>query len=224
MIQYHFRDAFAGLFEFPTDNARALIPPELQPVESHHGVSVLAVMVLDFTQSMVGAYGEVVFGVMVAPLIQPGTPMPRSAFYPFILGTTTREAREHAIERWHLPHHMQNVDVRVDRGERESRIHVSEQGSPIVELTIAEYEWRSVETHFQSFMSDDQGFYTSSIVMAGEFSEHEEERGSLRLHPHPMTGAIAIEDVSTVPFREQWMRNGVQSFHPLQKLSLFARR
>src|SRR5579884_548577 len=43
-VQYHFRDAIGGFFEFPTENARAILPPELQPIEPHHGSSVLSVV------------------------------------------------------------------------------------------------------------------------------------------------------------------------------------
>ena len=91
-VQYHFRDAIGGFFEFPTENARALLPSELQPIEPHHGSSVLSVMAFDFHDSPVGEYGELILSIFVSPLVQPGQPMPRAAFYPFKLGTTTRES------------------------------------------------------------------------------------------------------------------------------------
>ena len=100
-VQYRFRDAIGGFFEFPTENARALLPTDLQPIEPHHGSSVLSVMAFDFHDSPVGEYGELILSILVAPRVDTGHSWPRSAFWPFRLGTTTTESREHAIERWH---------------------------------------------------------------------------------------------------------------------------
>jgi hypothetical protein len=54
--------------------------------------------------------------------------------------------------------------------------------------------------------------------MDGAQSEHEEETGRLRLHAHPFNKDLAIDEVSEVPFRELWMRDGVQTFEPLVQL------
>ncbi|HJU66199.1 MAG TPA: acetoacetate decarboxylase family protein [Gemmatimonadaceae bacterium] len=224
MIKYFFRDVVNGLFEVPTENARSIIPSELQPVELHHGSSILGVMIMDFTDSMVGPYRELILGIMVSPLVQAGAPMPQAAFYPFLLGTTTRAARDHAIEMWHLPHYMSDIAIDCTKRRGAIDVEVRDGRHPIVDLTVVDYDWSPKEFRYQAFMSDESGFYSSNITMAGEFSEHEEERGSLVLHPHPMTDALDRERVSPVPFREQWMREGVQTFQPLQKLAAFARR
>ena len=163
MVQYHFRDAIGGFFEFPTENARAILPPELQPIEPHHGSSVLSVMAFDFHDSPVGDYGELILSILVSPRVEHGVPMPRSAFFPFRLATTTRESREHAIERWHLPHYMQDISL----------------------------TW---------------------------------ERGGITIHSQAMTGLVEDWDVDFTPFRELWMKNGLQTFHPLQTLASYARR
>ena len=226
-VQYHFRDAIGAFFEFPTENARALLPADLQPIEPHHGSSVLSVMAFDFTDSQVGAYGELILSILVSPLIQPGQPMPRSAFYPFKLGTTTRESREHAIERWHLPHYMQDIDLEWRHGDGHMTIVATDPGAggaPMVEMTVTEHEWSRVQHRYQSFMHDDDGFYTATIVMEGQFSENEEERGGIVIHSRGMTELLDQWDVTTTPFREIWMRNGTQTFHPLQQLASFARR
>ncbi len=49
--------------------------------------------------------------VIVAPLVKPGERLPKSAFYPYQVATTTKAARDHAIERWHLPHWMEDVEM-----------------------------------------------------------------------------------------------------------------
>ena len=224
MVQYHFRDSIGGFFEFPTENARALLPPDLQPIEPHHGSSVLSVMAFDFHTSPVGEYGELILSILVSPLIQPGQPMPRSAFYPFKLGTTSRESREHAIERWHLPHYMQDIDMSWERGDGHITIHATDAGAPMVDMTITEHEWTTVEHRYQSFMHDEDGFYTSTILMSGQFSENEEERGGITIHSQGMTDLLDQWDVNYTPFRELWMKNGLQTFHPLQQLASYARR
>src|SRR5262249_5912116 len=124
LTRYGYRDAMSGFFEFPTENARRILPPSLEPVEGHHGTSVFALTAVDFTQSMVGAYGEVVMAVVVAPLVKPGQPFPKSAMYPYLVATTTKAARDHAIERWHLPHWMDDVDIQFDRQGDRITVHV----------------------------------------------------------------------------------------------------
>jgi hypothetical protein len=223
-VQYHYRDAIGGFFEFPTDNARALLPQDLQPIEPHHGSSVLSVMAFDFHDSPVGSYGELILSILTAPRVEQGQPWPRSAFFPFRLATTTRESREHAIERWHLPHYMKDIDLRWDRGDGHVTIHATERGQPIVDMTVTEFEWSRVEHRYQAFMHDEEGFYSSTIVMAGQFSENEEEKGGIVIHTQAMTELLEDWELTTTPFRELWMKNGVQTFHPLQQLASYARR
>jgi hypothetical protein len=223
-VQYYYRDAIGGFFEFPTENARALLPQDLQPIEPHHGSSVLSVMAFDFHDSPVGSYGELILSILTAPRVEQRQPWPRSAFFPFRLATTTRESREHAIERWHLPHYMKDIDLRWDRGDGHITIHATERGQPIVDMTITEFEWSRVEHRYQAFMHDEDGFYSSTIVMAGQFSENEEEKGGIVIHTQAMTELLEDWELTTTPFRELWMKNGVQTFHPLQQLASYARR
>ncbi len=223
-VQYRFRDAIGGFFEFPTENARALLPSDLQPIEPHHGSSVLSVMAFDFHDSPVGEYGELILSILVAPRVDAGQVWPRSAFWPFRLGTTTPESREHAIERWHLPHYMQDISIEWDRGDGHVTINATDRGEPIVDMTITEHEWSRVEHPYQAFMYDDEGAYTSTIVMAGQFSENEEERGGIVIHSQAMTDLLSNWEVDVTPFRELWMRNGEQTFHPLRHLAAFAPR
>ena len=217
--RYGYRDAISGFFEFPTENARRILPPHLEPVELHHGTSIFSMTAFDFTESLVGPYGEIVMSVIVSPLVKPGERLPKSAFYPYLVATTTRAARDHAIERWHLPHWMEDVQVRFERqGGRVSAQVASAEGEPLAELTIGEYSWNPVSHLYQSFMRDEQGAYLANIVMEGSQSEHEEETGRLVLHEHPFNKDLVIPDVYDVPFRELWMRDGLQTFDPLIQL------
>ena len=116
LTRYGYEHAISGFFEFPTENARRILPSHLEPVELHHGTSIFSMTAFDFTESMVGPYGEVVMSVIVSPLVKPGERLPKSAFYPYLVGTTTKAARDHAIERWHLPHWMEDVEMSLRAG------------------------------------------------------------------------------------------------------------
>ena len=50
--------------------------------------------------------------------------------------------------------------------------------------------------------------------MEGEQSEHEEETGRLQLFDHPFNKDLTISEVYEIPFRELWMRDGMQTFDP----------
>ncbi|HUG55201.1 MAG TPA: hypothetical protein VMR21_16460 [Vicinamibacteria bacterium] len=218
LTRYGYRDAMSGFFEFPTENARRILPSHLEPVEVHHGTSVFALTAFDFTESMVGAYGEVVMAVLVAPLVKPGQPFPKSAMYPYLVATTTRAAREHAIARWHLPHWMEDVGIVFDRQADHIAVHVEADGAPVADMAIHQHGWHPVSHLHQSFMKDGESNYFAQITMEGEHTEHEDEKGSLRLHEHAFNKALSIADVYDTPFREQWMRNGRQTFQPLVQL------
>lgn len=220
--QYHYKDAINGFFEFRTDNARAILPHGLQPVELRHGVSVLTVTAFEFHDSAVGPYKEIALSIIVAPRIGHGETMPRAAMYPFLVGTSTPEARQHGIEVWHLPHFPRDLDVTFQRRDGQISVEAAEGGKPILSLAITDggnVGWETVDHLYQTFMHDENGGYISPLQMCGPFMEHEEERGSLTLHPHLFTRAMERDEVTTTPFREQWMRDGVELIHPLQPLA-----
>ncbi len=218
-VQYEFRHAIGGFFEFPTENARKLLPPHLHPVEPHHGQSVLSVMAFDFTGSSTGPYGELVLSVHVAPRIEAGRPMARAAFYPFLVGTTTRTSRESAIKLWHLPHFMHDIDIAFTTTDHDITVAAAHGGKPILDMRITDYQWEDVEHHYQAFTHDATGSYMASMRMNARFSENEEERGSIEIHAHDFTAGLDRDGVNTTPFRELWMRDGLQTFQPLETLT-----
>jgi hypothetical protein len=213
--QYGFAHAMNGFFEIPTENARRILPAHLEPVELHHGTSIFAMTAFDFTNSEVGPYGEVVMAIVVAPMVKSGEPMPAAAMYPYRVATTTQAAREHAIERWHLPHWMEDIDLRFSSNNGSITARVAVGKTPVAELTITEHAWARNTQIYQSFMNDDSGSYLAKMVFDGPVSEHEEERGKLILREHAFNHELSIEDIYDVPFREKWMRDGVQTFDPL---------
>lgn len=218
LTRYGYANAISGFFEFPTDNARRILPRHLEPAELHHGSSIFSMTVFDFTESEVGTYGEVVMSVIVSPLVKPGEKLPKSAFYPYLVATTTKAARDHAIERWHLPHWMEDVDIRFEPQGRTLLARVAAGGAPVADLSVGDHSWSKVSHLYQSFMKDDSGAFLAEITMQGEQSEHEEETGRIKLHDHPFNRDLAISEIYEQPFRELWMRNGVQTFEPLKTL------
>jgi len=225
--EYHYQDAVNGFFELPTALARTLLPSGIQTIEIHHGRSILAVTGFEFHDSSVGAYREVALSILIPPRLMAGEPMPRAAMFPFLLGTSTAAARKHAIDVWHLPHHPVDLDIEFERQNREIKLTAAEGRDPILELTITDptgVPWQKVEHHYQTFMQDEDGAYMSPLNISGRFMENEEEQGSLILHPHAFTCALDLDEVATTPFREQWMKDGVEVIFPLQKLAALAGR
>lgn len=214
---YAYRMCVGAYFEMPTSDARSLLPNHLQPLEVQHERSILAITAFDFTESMIGAYHEVVLAVVVPPMVEPGKRLPKAAFFPFMVGTSTEASRQHAIERWHLPHHMSDLDIEFDGEEGEVTVSVSDDGSPVLELTVTDFDFEPVTNVYSCFTVDDSCRYKVNIFMEAPHTEHEEERGSVTLHEHPMTAGLTLEDVNSYPFREEWYRSGMQTFEQLER-------
>ena len=218
LTTYEFGCCVGAFFEMSTSDARTILPSHLQPLELHHDRSILAVLAFRFTESEVGPYDEIVLSVVTPPVLEPGKPLPRAAFYPFMLGTSTEASRQHAIERWKLPHYMK--DVQIDFVESPGRItvEVSDDGAPVLELTVTEHDYSAVNFPYHCFTMDGDDRYKVNIQMGGPHSQHEEEAGELVLHEHPLTAGLTISEVTSYPFREEWYKAGVQVFEELERL------
>lgn len=218
LTKYEFGCCAGAFFEMSTADARRILPAHLQPLEVHHTRSILAVLAFQFTGSEVGAYDEVVLSVVVPPILEPGRPLPKAAFFPFMLATSTEASRNHAIERWKLPHYMKNVDFDFAEGDGRMKVTVSDDGAPILELTVTEHDFSPAMNPYHCFTVDASEKYKVNIEMGGPHSQHEEETGELVLHEHPMTAALTLSEVHTYPFREEWYHAGIQTFEALERL------
>lgn len=215
---YRFRNCLGGYFEMPTSDARKLLPGHLQPVEPQHSRSIFAITCFQFTDSPVGAYNEVVLAVISPPLVEAGKPLPKAGFYPFMVGTTSAASRQHAIERWHLPHYNKDLDIDFSPADGEMLVTVRDDGAPVLSLTVTDHEYVPAKNLYNCYMADREGQYKANIYMEAPHSEHEDERGSIVLHPHAMTVGLTLGDITTTPFREEWYREGVQTFEPLERV------
>jgi hypothetical protein len=212
-MEFPFKSTISGYFEFPTDNARRLLPTGLEPVELHHGSSILSMTVLDMPESVVGPHRQVILSVVVAPLVQDAdAPVPKVAVFPCLVGTTTEPARQAAGQFLHLPQWKDDVEIDlVSEGESVTARIMGSEG-PIAELTVFEYEWARTSYVYQCFLKEPSASYLANVRVDAELSEHEEERGRLKLYDHPFNAGVVIGDVYDVPFREAWMREGTQDF------------
>jgi len=209
---YGFDLCVGGYFEMPTSDARGLLPAHLEPLEVQHERSILAITAFHFSESMVGEYDEVVLAVVVPPIVEPGKALPKAAFFPFMVGTSTPESRAHAIERWRLPHYMSDVQVDFAREGQQITVTVTDGDDLVLELVVTEFEHAKAANNYMCFTVDPDEKYKVNILMEAEHTEHEEETGSLTLYEHPMTAGLTIDDTNTYPFREEWYGKGLQTF------------
>ena len=216
--RYGFAQVVAAFFEMPTTDARKLLPPHLQPLEVQHTRSILAITAFEFTESMVGSYNEIVLSIIVPPRVEVGQVLPKAAFFPFIVGTTTDSSREHASERLHLPHYMKELDIRLHPEDDGMEVTVADDDMKILDMTVTSHQFAPVRDLYNSFMVDGDDHYKVNIYMEGPHAEHEEERGSLTLYEHAMTEGLTRSDVSSYAFREQWLRGGMQTFEELERI------
>ena len=212
---YYFNHGLSCLFEMPTSEARRLVPSHLQPLEVQHERSVLSITVFDFFEGDAGAYQELVLSILEPPLVKPGDPLPKSALYTFAVATSTEMGRREGIDRWKLPHLTRDVEVAFTEGDGRISAVASADGEPILELIGTSHRFEPAELLFHTFTSDGGEIYKSDVTIRGEsYSEHEFERGSLVIHPHEMTEGLTLDEIAEVPFREQWMKKGVEVYAP----------
>jgi hypothetical protein len=218
LTRYGFENCVGAFFEMSTADARALLPSHLEPMEKLHTRSVLAVLAFQFSESEVGTYDELVLAVITPPRVEPGRPLPKAAFFPFMVATSTEAARQHAIERWCLPHYMKDLDFEFAEGDGRMSVRVTDAGTPVVELSVTEHTFHRAVNPNHCFTIGNGSRHKVNIYMDGPHSEHEEETGELMLHPHPMLEGLTLDEVSSYPFREEWYRAGIQTFEELESL------
>jgi hypothetical protein len=214
---YAYRMCVGAYFEMPTADARGLIPDYLQPLEVQHERSILAITAFHFTESLIGPYHEVVLAIVVPPMVEPGKPLPKAAFFPFMVGTSTEASRRHATERWHLPHYRKDLDIRFSESPGEVSVEVRDGGTPVLDLIVTDFEFEPTRNVYSCFSVNERERFKVNIFMEAPHTEHEEERGSLTLYEHPMTAGLTLDEINSYPFREEWYGSGLQTFEELER-------
>lgn len=96
---------------------------------------------------------------------------PHAAVYPIVVASSNREARDHAIDLWHLPHFMEDIGIEFTPspdGQSMTGKVCCHQGKPIVQLTVSQTgAWKPVYQLYQSFQGDESGSYMGIMDMRG---------------------------------------------------------
>ncbi|HZD06501.1 MAG TPA: hypothetical protein VE173_16430, partial [Longimicrobiales bacterium] len=174
--------------------------------------------VFHFRRSEVGPYAELMFSVVVPPVADSWGRHPKGAFFPFQAATSSERSRRHRREVLRIPHYDHDIDVQFieARGEIDARVWGG--GEPVVELTVTQHRWQSTTHLLHTFMMDGTRRLKADLQISGRYTVHEQERGRMILHRHPMTRLLTLSDVSPYPFREHWLKEGFEVFRPVEVL------
>jgi hypothetical protein len=214
--RYDFRTGVSAFFEMATADARAVLPDYLQPIEVRHQRSVLSVTAFLFEESEVGPYTELMFSVIVPPMVAQWGKHAKAGFYPFLAATSSAEARRRRLERFHFPYLGQDIDAQfIETGDR-LRVRAWGGGEPIVDFSVTQGAWESTSHLLQGFSINGDQRLRTTVQISGQYTVHENERGTMVLFPHPMTQELLPSEVSGYPFREHWFKNGTEVFHTLE--------
>jgi hypothetical protein len=214
----YFSTGVSALFEMATVDAERILPGHLQPIEVRPQRSILSVSAFHFRESEVGPYAELIFSVVVPPLVGNWSRFPKAGFYPFLAATSSEASRRHLRERRRIPTWPENIDAQfIERADR-IRIRMSAGGTPVVDFTVTQHEWQATTHLLQSHMMDGERRLKADVQISGNYTMHEHEEGRLTLFPHPMTESLTLDEVSAYPFREHWLKEGYELFHPVEAL------
>ena len=216
--KHYFSAGVSGFFEMATADAERILPPHLQPIEVRPQRSILNVTAFHFPESEVGPFAELTLSVVVPPVIGSWIRHAKAGFYPFIAATTSEESRRHRWERFRIPHYPANIDTQFIERAGELRVRVWAEKRPVVDITVTQHLWSSTTHLLHGFMMDGTQRLKADIQISGRYTVHEHERGQAILHHHPMTDLLNLEEISPYPFREHWLKEGTEVFHPLEQL------
>jgi hypothetical protein len=213
---YRFNTGVSAFFEMATSDARAVLPEHLEPIEVRHQRSVLSVTAFLFDDSVVGPYTEIMFSVIVPPMVAQWGQHAKAGFYPFVAATSSKEARRIKSERFFFPYHDQDIDAQFIETNDRLRVRVFGGGEPIVDMSVTPAAWETTTHLLQGFMMNGEQKLRTTLQISGDYTVHENEAGRMTLFPHAMTGGILRHEVSAEPFREHWFKNGTETFHKLE--------
>jgi hypothetical protein len=214
--RYRFRTGVSAFFEMATPDALAVLPDYLQPIEVRHQRSVLSVTAFLFEESDLGPYTELMFSVVVPPMVADWGQHAKAGFYPFLAATSSAETRKRRSECLHFPYLDQDIDAQfIETGDR-LRVRAWGSGKPIVDFSVTQGAWESTSHLLQGFTVSGDLRYRTTLQISGRYTVHEKEEGNMTLFPHPMTESLLPTEVPAYPFREHWFKDGTEVFHTLE--------
>lgn len=216
MSKSYFSTGVSALFEMSTSDAERILPGHLQPIEVRPQRSILNVTAFHFRESEVGPYAELVLSVVVPPVVRSWARHPKAGFYPFLAATSSERSRRMRADRLRIPVYPHDITAQFIERPDQVRIQIGAEGKPAVDVTVTQHEWSSTTHLLQSYMMDGEQRLTADVQISGRYTMHEQERGRITLHPHPLTEQLTLEDVSPYPFREHWLKEGFELFHPVE--------
>ena len=214
--RYDFRTGVSAFFEMATPDAQAVLPAYLQPIEVRHQRSVLSVTAFLFDQSEVGPYTELMFSVIVPPMVAEWGQHAKAGFYPFLAATSSERARRQRAELYHFRYLEKDIDAQFIETDDRVRVRAWSVGEPVVDFSVTQGAWESTSHLLQGFTSMGSQRYRTTVQISGEYTMHENERGSMTLFPHPMIAPLLGREVAVCPFREHWLKNGTEVFYGLE--------
>lgn len=218
MSKSYFSTGVSALFEMATADAERILPAHLQPIEVRPQRSILNITAFHFRDSRVGPYAELILSVVVPPLIKGWRRHPKAGFFPFAAATSSRESRALLHETLRIPTHERPIDARFVERAEDVRVQVWSEGDPVVDLTVTQHEWHTSSHLLHSFMMDGTTALKADVQICGRYTMHEQEAGRLELFPHAITRDLNLPEVSPYPFREHWLKEGYELFHPVEAL------
>jgi hypothetical protein len=213
---YRFHTGVSAFFEMATSDARNLLPEHLEPIEVRHQRSVLSVTAFLFDDSVVGPYTELMFSVIVPPMVAQWGQHAKAGFFPFLAATSSAEARRIKSERFHFPYHAEDIDAQFIETDDRVRIRIFGAGDPILDMSVTQGRWETTTHLLQGFMMNGEERLRTTLQISGDYTVHENEQGEMTLFPHAMTAEQLQGDVGEYPFREHWFKNGTEVFHKLE--------
>ena len=213
--RYPFRTGVSAFFEMATPDALAVLPACLQPIEVRHQRSVLSLTAFLFEDSEVGPFTELMFSVIVPPMVEDWGHHAKAGFYPFLAATSSARARELRSARFHFPYLDKDIDAQFIETRDRLRVRAWEGGDPVVDFSVTQGQWESTSHLLQGFTMFGGQRYRSTVQITGEYTVHENERGSLILFPHEFTEPLLKREFTPYPFREHWLKNGTEVLHSL---------
>ena len=218
VTRYNFRTGVTALFEMATEEVRLVLPPHLEPIEVRHQRSVIAVTAFLFEESEVGPFTELMFSVVVPPVVAAWGKHAKAGFCPFLGATSSEESRKQRSERFHFPYLNEQIDAQFIESNGTLRVRALSGGKPVVDMSVTQHSWAASSHLVQGFMMNGAQRLKATLQISGEYTMHENERGSMKLYPHPLTQKLIEGDVSPYPFREHWFKNGTEVFHSLETI------